>query len=427
MYSVERGVEVPGAKRYGATIVFAVLAVVLAVCGALALTVWRPAQELSASFEPEQPLVMVREGVLPLYADTVTVSAEAANPDQKVWIASGAGADVSAWLYGHSFDIVIGTKSATQLATESGALGSQSGDQGQSGDPQSGEEASVPLVAAEQGQSGDEQQSGDAQPSPIASDMWSSIKEGTGTASIVVSGDDLANVLLLSGDGKVPLASVTLTWPTPTANILAWVLLPLAALFAVAAIIAAIVTARKSRRQDQGLPVKEEALAVAEEEAVVGDDDAEASDETVVTTRPRPESDFRPGDSAEEADTAAGEPAEQSPAVGTEVGGDEERGDQAGTDDRRTVTVTTESGMMNLSAVPGGGQFPTRRALREARSKGVENLVVGSRSFATIGEQSSPDTSEESPTEIPATVVPPNIRWRSKRGAERFGQGGDSE
>ncbi len=47
----------------------------------------------------------------------------------------------------------------------------------------------------------------------------------------------------------------------------------------------------------------------------------------------------------------------------------------------RTETVTTDSGMMNLSALRGGGNFPTRKALRDARRRGVEQLVVGERAF----------------------------------------------
>ena len=47
----------------------------------------------------------------------------------------------------------------------------------------------------------------------------------------------------------------------------------------------------------------------------------------------------------------------------------------------RTETVTTDSGMMNLMALQGGGKFPTRKAMRDARRRGVEQLVVGDRSF----------------------------------------------
>ncbi|WRS30167.1 hypothetical protein U6G28_00285 [Actinomycetaceae bacterium MB13-C1-2] len=46
-------------------------------------------------------------------------------------------------------------------------------------------------------------------------------------------------------------------------------------------------------------------------------------------------------------------------------------------------TVSTDSGMINLSSLSAGLSFPTRRALREAEMRGVDTLVVGERRFST--------------------------------------------
>ena len=58
----------------------------------------------------------------------------------------------------------------------------------------------------------------------------------------------------------------------------------------------------------------------------------------------------------------------------------------------RSETVTTDSGMMNLSALQqSGGAFPTRRALRDAHRRGVNRLVVGEREFTTTATPTEED------------------------------------
>ena len=84
-------------RRYTLPIVLAVIALVLLAVGILALTVWKPQQEVVAERSTEQPFTMTRAGVLPLYADQVTVKATT-DPGETVWLAVGSPEDVSAWL-----------------------------------------------------------------------------------------------------------------------------------------------------------------------------------------------------------------------------------------------------------------------------------------------------------------------------------------
>ena len=68
------------AKRYSVPIVLGIIAVALLAVGALALTVWRPAQQVSATHDSTEPFAMTRAGVFPLYADSVRINVTA-EPD----------------------------------------------------------------------------------------------------------------------------------------------------------------------------------------------------------------------------------------------------------------------------------------------------------------------------------------------------------
>lgn len=95
------------AKRYSVPIVFGIIAVALLAVGVLALTVWRPAQQVSATHDSTEPFAMTRAGVFPLYADSVKINATA-EPDQDVWLAVGSPEDITAWLQDEPYEEVVG-------------------------------------------------------------------------------------------------------------------------------------------------------------------------------------------------------------------------------------------------------------------------------------------------------------------------------
>lgn len=427
------------AKRFWLAIVLAIVGVVALVFGILAAIIWQPAQHISASADPDEPFVMVREGVLGLYGNEVTVTLTADDPDDYVWMASGLGPDVSAWLHGHDFNVITGTESTTQLAMEKQGVGTS-----QSGDEQSGAETSQSDEAAQsegvseepstedtaQAQSGQGSQSGAEPPvSPIQSDMWSNMREGKGELSVPLSAEGLSSVLLISGNGTDPAPKVTLTWEYPRPNVAAWILFPVACVFILLSIAVAIAVSARTRRLNKAKKTLSDraaadematgAVPIEEVKSKLKPAPEEPSDEI-------PESEESPVEQSEELQTFA-PPAENEPAV---VTGDAEpprteeeapqHHERTEAVDERTELVTTESGMMNLAALQGGGRFPTRRALRDARARGVEKLVVEGVDYSTTSiPQSSKTETPLSETTIPTT----SIKWRSKKGAAKFGSG----
>lgn len=428
------------AKRFWLAIVLAIVGVVALVFGILAATIWQPAQHISASADPDEPFVMVREGVLGLYGNEVTVTLTADDPDDYVWMASGLGPDVSAWLHGHDFNVITGTESMTQLAMEKQGVGTS-----QSGDEQSGMETSQSDEAAQsedvseepstedtaQAQSGQGSQSGAEPPvSPIQSDMWSNMREGKGELAVPFSAEGLSSVLLISGNGTDPAPKVTLTWEYPRPNVAAWILFPVACVFILLSIVVAIAVSARTRRLNKAKKTLSDRAAADEMATGAVPIEEVKSKLKSAPEKPSeaevPESEESPVEQSEELQTFA-PPAENEPAV---VTGDAEsprpeeeasvQSERTEGGDERTELVTTESGMMNLAALQGGGRFPTRRALRDARARGVEKLVVEGVDYSTTSIPPSP----KSETSLSETTIPPtSINWRSKKGAAKFGSG----
>ncbi|GEM_PF-5871976 len=464
------------AKRYAAALVLGLLSLVFIVVSALALTIWSPPQEISASMKPNEPYVMVREGVTTLYPEAKSVSVEikAADSSAPIWVAAGAGRDVVTWLYGHSYDTITGTKSDTELASVNvpgkPETPPQSGAETESPSPEPSA-SSTPTPApseeggaqSEQGQSGGEQSGGSAipmGPNPIESDMWTSTEGGSGTLSFEVDASNAEGVYLIVGDGTTPVGEITFTWPIPQPNILAWIAMGLAGLFLLATIAVIIARAASTRRK---LRLKKEierraeadetatgAISITDIRNVTGEAElgpeverATTVAETTATQRPVIGQETRLGSVSLSSDKSFGQPPIESgmPAPQPQVAEEPVApSNPRSTVDARSITVTTESGMMNMAALQGGGQFPTRRALREAGERGVENLVVDGRNFSSTETGATPivprrpqsTTDNISKPQInpehadhpdEARSLPPGMKWRSRRGADRFGEG----
>ena len=89
-------------------------------------------------------------------------------------------------------------------------------------------------------------------------------------------------------------------------------------------------------------------------------------------------------------------------------------------------TVTTESGMLNLAALQGGGAFPTRRAMREAQKRGIDALVVEGRRFPT--RRSLAEAGSSAPEDVLKKRSVRGLGWEEllERSADKVENSGDN-
>lgn len=233
--------------------------------------------------------------------------------------------------------------------------------------------------------------------SPLDSDMWTAVKYGRGSVSMILTGSDLDMSVIAASDGDGPAPTLQLKWETPQDNHLALIaFVAAAAAFLLGVILALLLAASRAKRvpkvtvidaaqddvdtkmleivdadsKDQDFEEEAEEPStgdVTAEEVVTGEAAAEepTADEAVSEETVTEEA------VTEEDVTEEAEPSEEK--VDEEAA---RAAEDAEAKRRREETVTTESGMMNLSALQSGGAFPTRRALREARERGIDTLVV---------------------------------------------------
>lgn len=405
-------------KRYALPIVLGAIAVALLIVGVLSLTIWKPAQEVVATRESQQPFSMTRAGVFPLYANQVNIRATGES-DQTVWMAIGDPSDVAAWLQEEPYEEIVGLVGNlhTLKAIDHNL------ELAQSGEAEVGEAEVGEAQSSDQPQSGEQAQSGaQAGENPLSSDMWTHVKYGRGSVSMDLSGAEMDMSVLIATDGVGPAPTLTLTWKTPQSNILALASLVAAAVVALIALVIAFAlwNTRKRRltRSEHLRGTEDRALtdtAAIDMTAGVEELPKRTSTKKKKKQKQQPEEKFTPETTAEEPvydataaeDQGEGEVAESPSAEAVEEGeaaqapsNEETEVDQpAGTEPEpepeaplepaRTETVTTDSGMMNLSALQGGGAFPTRKALRDARRRGVNHLVVGERSFDTAAAKTA--------------------------------------
>lgn len=362
------------AKRYSVPIVLGIIAVALLAVGALALTVWRPAQQVSATHDSTEPFAMTRAGVFPLYADSVKINATA-EPDQDVWLAVGSPEDIMAWLQDEPYEEVVGLLDLQTLKTIPHGVETNP----QSGEAQSGRDA----------ESVEEPQSGAQAVRPISSDMWVAENYGRGSVSLTLSGDDMGLSILAATDGVGPAPTLTLTWQTPQSNLLAVASFSGAAIAALMAVVIAVSLAGVARRRAS----RSEVLRTLDERAST--DTAEiATLPELPTTDPVESSDavlVEITETEDPTEVVAEDTAE--PVESIDKDKPSTKDDQPSRlEASRSETVTTDSGMMNLSALQhSGGAFPTRRALRDAHRRGVNRLVVGEREFTTTATPTEED------------------------------------
>lgn len=248
-------------QQFAAAVVAAVLAVLCMIVGILGLTVWKPAQEVVASVTPSQPLVMTRDGVLPLFGQSVKVMASAAQ-DEDVALVVGTPADIMGWIGTSAYTEIIGVEggltslkttdhdsTSTQAAqsTQPQSGQSPSGQSAQSGQAQSGQSQSG--QSAQSSQSARTEQSGQTTPAAeapqsgqnvvvelVSNDMWSREVSGKGGVTLDLKDVGPGQAILASTASGTAAPTITLTWGVEKANVLAVVAWVASMIFAAVAL-----------------------------------------------------------------------------------------------------------------------------------------------------------------------------------------------
>lgn len=458
-------------KQYSAAAVAAVLALIFLVVAVLAFTVFKPAQELSSSVNPDQSLVMTRDGVLPLVSSEVTVNATSAS-GAKVTLAVGTPGDVIGWIGADPYTEIVGLtsdRSVLKVEEHAGTVRV---------DAQSSAQSDAQSDAQSSAQSGEQDSDVVSDPEAArivsevtASDMWLDSAEGTGSASLSLTGISSGRSLIVASAAGSGDLTLTLTWPMQRTNTLAIVTVLLAVVSALLAVVLFLSRRQILRhRAERARKIAERKGADATDtqtidtmkiaELVEAQRDEESSNDSADEEAVEPEdetpervrtedvssdfpvdeasdgndsaSDDEPVDACEDdapadedsqdtdrEDSRADEedhqdvPADDADGSGTDDGaeGDEEaipqvsgrHGEYMGTEDEDPPQkVPTDTGIIDLGAVRPGASLPSRRALREARERGEQTLIVDGREFDTglipvVSVDASPAEAQQAP------------------------------
>ena len=202
-------------RRFSGAAAACAVAVIAAIVAVLALTVWKPTQQISATVTPQQPVVITREGLFQLEGGEVTVTAASASGKQ-VTMALGTAADVRAWVSDLSYAEITGISANRENLLTEGH------------DSATSSPSPSPSPSSEAPQNPDQ----NAQPSPSPSatptlsaaggDMWLDEATAPSTATMTLRDVAAGRSLVITSDGTTPSdLTVTMTWQTPHANVLA--------------------------------------------------------------------------------------------------------------------------------------------------------------------------------------------------------------
>ena len=422
-------------KRFPGAVAACAVAVIAAIVAVLALTVWKPTQQISATVTPQQPVVITREGLFQLEGGEVTVTAASASGKQ-VTMALGTAADVRAWVSDLSYAEITGiSANRDNLLTE----GHDSATSATS--------SPSPSPSSEAPQNPDQ----NAQPSPSPSatptlsaaggDMWLDEATAPSTATMTLRDVAAGRSLVITSDGTTPSdLTVTMTWQTPHANVLAITagVITFICLLIAAALVTLVLwrerhaaSEEETREQDEAEESTPQQVDPAFFEAV---DNSDSSEEEAGTSEFDNEELEEYSDSTDEGEASFDLTAQDSSTEGAEFDEEKPEGelpeDHASEEsfevDETSVTdqdessdselrrgrhgiayhdhevdpparESTDTGIIDLSGIRPGAVLPSRRALRQAREKGEGRLVIGGQEFDT-GLIPQVEKEEETPT-----------------------------
>lgn len=407
-------------RRFSGAAAACAVAVIAAIVAVLALTVWKPTQQISATVTPQQPVVITREGLFQLEGGEVTVTATSASGKQ-VTMALGTAADVRAWVSDLSYAEITGISANREnLLTEEH-------------DSATSSPSPSPSPSSEAPQNPDQ----NAQPSPSPSttptlsaaggDMWLDEATAPSTATMTLRDVAAGRSLVITSDGTTPSdLTVTMTWQTPHANVLAITagVITFICLLIAAALVGLVLwrerqvdSEEEKRKEDEAEDGASQEVDPAFFETDENSESSEAETETLQSDNEEAEeySDSIEGGetpddvTAQDAFTEVAELDEETPedessddrAVEERVEVDEtsvtDRDESSDSEPRRgrhgiayhdaevdpPARESTDTGIIDLSGIRPGAVLPSRRALRQAREKGEGRLVIGGQEFDT--------------------------------------------
>ena len=407
-------------RRFSGAAAACAVAVIAAIVAVLALTVWKPTQQISATVTPQQPVVITREGLFQLEGGEVTVTATSASGKQ-VTMALGTAADVRAWVSDLSYAEITGISANRENLLTEGH------------DSATSSPSPSPSPSSEAPQNPDQ----NAQPSPSPSatptlsaaggDMWLDEATAPSTATMTLRDVAAGRSLVITSDGTTPSdLTVTMTWQTPHANVLAITagVITFICLLIAAALVGLVLWRERQVDSEEGKRKEDEAEDEASQqvdpaffETDENSESSEAESETLQSDNEEAEeySDSIEGGetpddvTAQDAFTEVAELDEETPedessddrAEEERVEVDEtsvtDRDESSDSEPRRgrhgiayhddevdpPARESTDTGIIDLSGIRPGAVLPSRRALRQAREKGEGRLVIGGQEFDT--------------------------------------------
>ena len=407
-------------RRFSGAAAACAVAVIAAIVAVLALTVWKPTQQISATVTPQQPVVITREGLFQLEGGEVTVTATSASGKQ-VTMALGTAADVRAWVSDLSYAEITGISANREnLLTEEH-------------DSATSSPSPSPSPSSEAPQNPDQ----NAQPSPSPSatptlsaaggDMWLDEATAPSTATMTLRDVAAGRSLVITSDGTTPSdLTVTMTWQTPHANVLAITagVITFICLLIAAALVGLVLWRERQVESEEEKRKEDEAEEGASQQVdptfFETDENSESSEAETETLQSDNEEAEEYSDSieggetpddvtAQDAFTEVAELDEEMPedessedrAVEERVEVNEtsvtDRDESSDSEPRRgrhgiayhddevdpPARESTDTGIIDLSGIRPGAVLPSRRALRQAREKGEGRLVIGGQEFDT--------------------------------------------
>ena len=407
-------------RRFSGAAAACAVAVIAAIVAVLALTVWKPTQQISATVTPQQPVVITREGLFQLEGGEVTVTAASASGKQ-VTMALGTAADVRAWVSDLSYAEITGISANRENLLTEGH------------DSATSSPSPSPSPSSEAPQNPDQ----NAQPSPSPSatptlsaaggDMWLDEATAPSTATMTLRDVAAGRSLVITSDGTTPSdLTVTMTWQTPHANVLAITagVITFMCLLIAAALVGLVLwrerraaSEEEAREQDEAEEGASQQVDPAFFEAVENSDSSEEKagaseigNEDLEEYSDSIDSGEAPLDlTAQDSSTEVAEFDEEKPegdlpeehtleesfevneASATDQ---DESSDSQLRRGRHGIAYhdgevdppareSTDTGIIDLSGIRPGAVLPSRRALRQAREKGEGRLVIGGQEFDT--------------------------------------------
>ena len=412
-------------RRFSGAAAACAVAVIAAIVAVLALTVWKPTQQISATVTPQQPVVITREGLFQLEGGEVTVTAASASGKQ-VTMALGTAADVRAWVSDLSYAEITGISANRENLLTEGHDSATSATSSPSPSPSPSSEAP---------QNPDQ----NAQPSPSPSaiptlsaaggDMWLDEATAPSTATMTLRDVAAGRSLVITSDGTTPSdLTVTMTWQTPHANVLAITagVITFICLLIAAALVGLVLwrerqvdSEEEKRKEDEAEDGASQQVDPAFFEAADNSESSEAESETLQGDNEGAEeySDSAEGGETSDEVTALAQDAFTEVAEFDEETPEDESSEDRAVEERVEVNETsvtdrdkssdseprrgrhgiayhdaevdpparesTDTGIIDLSGIRPGAVLPSRRALRQAREKGEGRLVIGGQEFDT--------------------------------------------